>query len=150
MIERRPRSAALRLTATPCAQQLAGTDEQYPAIGLYSHALVEQHLTLLVRRNLDPPLDRMPLGQGAGLVEDSLRRRAIVELLTGATTRTWTRLADCSEIEVDIDDLVLGDEVVVHELAAADRRPVGHLRRRSPGAPGPIAVATGPAPERLR
>ncbi|WP_304528795.1 hypothetical protein [Pseudonocardia sp. MH-G8] len=42
-------------------------------------------------------------------------RHAISELLTGTQTRAWVRLDDGIEVEVDIDHLVIGDEVVVHE-----------------------------------
>jgi manganese/zinc-transporting P-type ATPase C len=42
-------------------------------------------------------------------------RRAVSELLTGSQTRTWARLADGTEVEVDIAEVVPGDEVVVHE-----------------------------------
>src|ERR671923_714605 len=57
------------------------------------------------------------LNIGEYLQDLTLRRsrRAISELLTGTRTRTWTRLADGTELEVDIDHLGIGDEVVVHE-----------------------------------
>jgi cation-transporting P-type ATPase C len=86
----------------------AGTD------ALVSAATVA---SLILRENVVALTVLWLLNIGEYLQDLTLRRsrRAISELLTGARTRTWTRLADGTEIEVDIDHLVIGDEVVVHE-----------------------------------
>ncbi|WP_245353150.1 heavy metal translocating P-type ATPase [Pseudonocardia parietis] len=86
----------------------AGTDALVSAATVASLVLRENvvALTVLWLLNIGEYLQDLTLRRS---------RRAISDLLTGATTRTWIRLADGSEIEVDIDDLVLGDEVVVHE-----------------------------------
>ncbi len=57
------------------------------------------------------------LNIGEYLQDLTLRRsrRAISELLTGTQTRAWTRLVDGTEVQIDIERLSLGDEVVVHE-----------------------------------
>ncbi|MFB9385016.1 heavy metal translocating P-type ATPase [Pseudonocardia petroleophila] len=86
----------------------AGTD------ALVSAATVA---SLLLRENVVALTVLWLLNIGEYVADLTLRRsrRAISELLTGTQTRTWTRLADGTEIEVDIDHLVIGDEVVVHE-----------------------------------
>ncbi|SFO54776.1 cation-transporting P-type ATPase C [Pseudonocardia ammonioxydans] len=86
----------------------AGTDALVSAATVASLVLRENvvALTVLWLLNIGEYLQDLTLRRS---------RRAISDLLTGTTTRTWIRLADGSEIEVDIDDLVLGDEVVVHE-----------------------------------
>ncbi len=86
----------------------AGTD------ALVSAATVA---SLVLRENVVALTVLWLLNIGEFLQDLTLRRsrRAISELLTGSQTRTWTRLADGAEIEVDIADLVTGDEVVVHE-----------------------------------
>jgi cation-transporting P-type ATPase C len=57
------------------------------------------------------------LNIGEYLQDLTLRRsrRAVSELLAGSRTRTWMRLADGTEVEVDIADIALGDEVIIHE-----------------------------------
>ncbi|WP_370588801.1 heavy metal translocating P-type ATPase [Pseudonocardia sp. C8] len=86
----------------------AGTDALVSAATVASLVLRENvvALTVLWLLNIGEYLQDLTLRRS---------RRAISELLTGATTRAWTRLACGTEIEVDIADLVLGDEVVVHE-----------------------------------
>jgi cation-transporting P-type ATPase C len=86
----------------------AGTD------ALVSAATVA---SLVLRENLVALTVLWLLNIGEYLQDLTLRRsrRAISELLAGARTRAWTRLADGTEIEVDISQLGIGDEVVLHE-----------------------------------
>ncbi|MCF7549623.1 cation-translocating P-type ATPase [Pseudonocardia sp. WMMC193] len=86
----------------------AGTDALVSAATVASLVLRENvvALTVLWLLNIGEYLQDLTLRRS---------RRAISELLTGAQTRTWTRLADGTEIEIDIDDVRVGDEVVVHE-----------------------------------
>ena len=86
----------------------AGTDALVSAATVASLVLRENvvALTVLWLLNIGEYLQDLTLRRS---------RRAINELLTGARTRTWTRLADGTEIEVDIADVGLGDEVIVHE-----------------------------------
>jgi cation-transporting P-type ATPase C len=88
--------------------QGAGTDALVSAATVASLVLRENvvALTVLWLLNIGEYLQDLTLRRS---------RRAVAELLTGAQTRTWARLADGSEAEVDIADLVPGDEVVVHE-----------------------------------
>jgi manganese-transporting P-type ATPase C len=73
--------------------------------------------SLILRENVVALTVLWLLNIGEYLQALTLRRsrRAISELLTGTRTRTWTRLADGTEIEVDIASLGIGDDVVVHE-----------------------------------
>lgn len=90
----------------------AGTDALVSAATIASLVLRENvvALTVLWLLNIGEYLQDLTLRRS---------RRAISELLTGARTRTWTRriAADGTpvELEVDIDQLAIGDEVVVHE-----------------------------------
>ncbi|WP_181782775.1 heavy metal translocating P-type ATPase [Pseudonocardia pini] len=86
----------------------AGTDALVSAATVASLVLRENvvALTVLWLLNIGEYLQDLTLRRS---------RRAISDLLTGAQTRTWTRLADGTEVEVDIDAVSLGDEVVVHE-----------------------------------
>jgi cation-transporting P-type ATPase C len=86
----------------------AGTDALVSAATVASLVLRENvvALTVLWLLNIGEYLQDLTLRRS---------RRAISELLTGARTRTWMRLADGTELEVDIDQLGVGDEVVVHE-----------------------------------
>ncbi|ANY09545.1 heavy metal translocating P-type ATPase [Pseudonocardia sp. HH130630-07] len=90
----------------------AGTDALVSAATLASLVLRENvvALTVLWLLNIGEYLQDLTLRRS---------RRAISELLTGATTRTWTRVVSpdgtATEFEVDIADLALGDEVVLHE-----------------------------------
>ncbi len=86
----------------------AGTD------ALVSAATVA---SLLLRENVVALTVLWLLNIGEYLQDLTLRRsrRAISELLTGAQTRTWVRLVDGTELEVDIEHVGIGDEVVVHE-----------------------------------
>jgi cation-transporting P-type ATPase C len=86
----------------------AGTDALVSAATVASLVLRENvvALTVLWLLNIGEYLQDLTLRRS---------RRAISELLTGAQTRTWIRLADGTEVEVDIDDVGIGDEVVVHE-----------------------------------
>ena len=88
--------------------QGAGTD------ALVSAATVA---SLLLRENVVALTVLWLLNIGEYLQDLTLRRsrRAVSELLTGAQTRTWTRLADGTEAEVDIAEVMPGDEVIVHE-----------------------------------
>lgn len=73
--------------------------------------------SLVLRENVVALTVLWLLNIGEYLQELTLRRsrRAISALLSGSETRTWSRLPDGTEIEVDIDDLGLGDEVVLHD-----------------------------------
>ncbi|GAA1313678.1 heavy metal translocating P-type ATPase [Pseudonocardia xinjiangensis] len=86
----------------------AGTDALVSAATVASLVLRENvvALTVLWLLNIGEYLQDLTLRRS---------RRAIAELLTGARTRTWIRLADGTELEVDIDQLAIGDDVVVHE-----------------------------------
>lgn len=90
----------------------AGTDALVSAATVASLVLRENvvALTVLWLLNIGEYLQDLTLRRS---------RRAISELLTGATTRTWTRTVtpdgSTVEVEVDIADLSVGDEVVVHE-----------------------------------
>ena len=86
----------------------AGTDALVSAATVASLVLRENvvALTVLWLLNIGEYLQDLTLRRS---------RRAISELLAGTRTRAWTRSADGTEIEVDIDLLGIGDEVVVHE-----------------------------------
>jgi manganese-transporting P-type ATPase C len=86
----------------------AGTDALVSAATVASLVLRENvvALTVLWLLNIGEYLQDLTLRRS---------RRAVSELLAGSQTRTWTRLADGTEIEVDIAEVALGDEVVVHE-----------------------------------
>jgi manganese/zinc-transporting P-type ATPase C len=86
----------------------AGTDALVSAATIASLVLRENvvALTVLWLLNIGEYLQDLTLRRS---------RRAISELLTGARTRTWVRLADGTELEVDIDQLGIDDEVVAHE-----------------------------------
>lgn len=90
----------------------AGTDALVSAATVASLVLRENvvALTVLWLLNIGEYLQDLTLRRS---------RRAISELLTGATTRTWTRTlapdGSTVEVEVDIAELSVGDEVVVHE-----------------------------------
>lgn len=86
----------------------AGTDALVSAATIASLVLRENvvALTVLWLLNIGEYLQDLTLRRS---------RRAVSELLTGSQTRTWQRLPDGTEIEVDIAELATGDEVVVHE-----------------------------------
>ena len=86
----------------------AGTDALVSAATVASLVLRENvvALTVLWLLNIGEYLQDLTLRRS---------RRAISELLAGTRTRAWTRLEDGTEIEIDIDQLGIGDEVVVHE-----------------------------------
>jgi cation-transporting P-type ATPase C len=86
----------------------AGTD------ALVSAATVA---SLVLRENVVALTVLWLLNVGEYLQDLTLRRsrRAISELLSGAQTRTWMRSADGTEVEVDISEVAIGDDVVVHE-----------------------------------
>jgi manganese/zinc-transporting P-type ATPase C len=73
--------------------------------------------SLVLRENVVALTVLWLLNIGEYLQDLTLRRsrRAISELLTGSQTRTWLRVADGTEFEVDIDAVVIGDEVVVYQ-----------------------------------
>jgi len=86
----------------------AGTDALVSAATIASLVLRENvvALTVLWLLNIGEYLQDLTLRRS---------RRAVSELLAGAQTRTWLRLPDATEIEVDIDEVQIGDDVVVHE-----------------------------------
>jgi cation-transporting P-type ATPase C len=86
----------------------AGTDALVSAATVASLVLRENvvALTVLWLLNIGEYLQDLTLRRS---------RRAVSELLAGAQTRTWRRLADGTEVEVDIADVEINDEVVVHE-----------------------------------
>jgi cation-transporting P-type ATPase C len=86
----------------------AGTDALVSAATVASLVLRENvvALTVLWLLNIGEYLQDLTLRRS---------RRAVSELLTGAQTRTWARLPDGTEAEVDIADVVPGDEVIIHE-----------------------------------
>lgn len=73
--------------------------------------------SLVLRENVVALTVLWLLNIGEYLQDLTLRRsrRAVSELLTGTQTRTWLRLSDGAEVEVDIADVRIADEVVVHE-----------------------------------
>jgi cation-transporting P-type ATPase C len=122
----------------------AGTD------ALVSAATVA---SLILRENVVALTVLWLLNIGEYLQDLTLRRsrRAISELLTGAQTRTWVRTPGGVEVEADIADLMIGDEVVVHEhvVLPVDGTVVegdGILDQAAvTGEQLPVAVATGMA-----
>ncbi|AMY19813.1 MULTISPECIES: heavy metal translocating P-type ATPase [Nocardiaceae] len=89
-------------------ERAAGTD------ALVSAATVA---SLILRENVVALTVLWLLNIGEYLQELTLRRtrRAISELLSGTHDTAWVRLADGSEVSVDIDTLEVGDEIVVHD-----------------------------------
>ncbi|MBB4683280.1 heavy metal translocating P-type ATPase [Amycolatopsis jiangsuensis] len=85
----------------------AGTDALVSAATVASLVLRENvvALTVLWLLNIGEYLQDLTLRRS---------RRAVSELLTGTRTRIWVRTG-AVESEVDIADLVVGDEVVLHE-----------------------------------
>ena len=73
--------------------------------------------SLVLRENVVALTVLWLLNIGEYLQDLTLRRsrRAISELLSGTETRTWLRHEDGTEVEVDIDDVAVGDDVVVHD-----------------------------------
>jgi cation-transporting P-type ATPase C len=76
--------------------------------------------SLVLRENVVALTVLWLLNIGEYLPDLTLRRsrRAISELLAGTRTRIWLRTTDgvlVTEVEVDIDEVGVGDEVVVHE-----------------------------------
>ncbi|WP_307793216.1 cation-translocating P-type ATPase [Amycolatopsis sp. MtRt-6] len=86
----------------------AGTDALVSAATIASLVLRENvvALTVLWLLNIGEYLQDLTLRRS---------RRAISELLTGTQTRTWVRTPAGAEVEIDIAELLVGDEVVVHE-----------------------------------
>jgi manganese/zinc-transporting P-type ATPase C len=89
----------------------AGTD------ALVSAATVA---SLILRENVVALTVLWLLNIGEYLQDLTLRRtrRAISELLRGSQDTAWVRLIDGTEIQVPIDTLQIGDEVVVHDHVA--------------------------------
>jgi len=89
----------------------AGTD------ALVSAATVA---SLVLRENVVALTVLWLLNIGEYLQDLTLRRtrRAISDLLRGTADTAWLRLADGSEIQVPIDTVQIGDEVVVHDHVA--------------------------------
>ncbi len=73
--------------------------------------------SLVLRENVVALTVLWLLNIGEYLQDLTLRRsrRAVSELLAGTQTRTWLRTADGTEIQVDIAQLEIGDDVIVHE-----------------------------------
>jgi cation-transporting P-type ATPase C len=89
----------------------AGTDTLVTAATIASMALRENVVALTVL---------WLLNIGEYLQELTLRRtrRAISDLLRGTSDTAWIRLADGNEVQVPIDTLQIGDEVVIHDHVA--------------------------------
>lgn len=89
----------------------AGTDALVSAATIAS---------LLLRENVVALTVLWLLNIGEFLQDLTLRRtrRAISDLLRGATDSAWVRLDDGTEVQVPIDSLALGDVVVVHDHVA--------------------------------
>ena len=86
----------------------AGTDTLVSAATIASLVLRENvvALTVLWLLNIGEYLQELTLRRS---------RRAIAGLLSGSETRTWQRLDDGTELEVDIDSVELGHDVVIHD-----------------------------------
>lgn len=89
----------------------AGTD------ALVSAATVA---SLILRENVVALTVLWLLNIGEYLQDLTLRRtrRAISDLLRGNQDSAWVRMADGTEVSVDVDHLELGDDVVVHDHVA--------------------------------
>ncbi len=89
----------------------AGTDTLVSAATLASLLLGENvvALTVLWLLNIGEYLQDLTLRR---------TRRAISELLRGNQDTAWIRLADGTEVQVAIDTVQIGDEVVVHDHVA--------------------------------
>ncbi|HEU0102718.1 MAG TPA: cation-translocating P-type ATPase [Mycobacteriales bacterium] len=89
----------------------AGTD------ALVSAATVA---SLVLRENVVALTVLWLLNIGEWLQDLTLRRtrRAISDLLTGVQDTVWVRLADGTEVSVDVETLQVGDLVVVHQHVA--------------------------------
>jgi cation-transporting P-type ATPase C len=76
--------------------------------------------SLVLRENVVALTVLWLLNIGEYLQDLTLRRtrRAIADLLTGNQDTAWIRLTDGTEVQVAIDTLAVGDEVVVHERVA--------------------------------
>ncbi|WP_019343897.1 P-type ATPase, partial [Mycolicibacterium conceptionense] len=76
--------------------------------------------SLVLRENVVALTVLWLLNIGEYLQDLTLRRtrRAIANLLQGTQDTVWLRLADGTEVEVPVDGLRVGDEVVVHEQVA--------------------------------
>ena len=76
--------------------------------------------SLLLRENVVALTVLWLLNIGEYLQDLTLRRtrRAIADLLRGASDTAWIRLRDGTEVQVGIDTLTTGDEVVIHEHVA--------------------------------
>ncbi|OBH09862.1 manganese-exporting P-type ATPase CtpC [Mycobacterium sp. E1747] len=89
----------------------AGTD------ALVSAATVA---SLVLRENVVALTVLWLLNIGEYLQDLTLRRtrRAISELLRGSQDTAWIRLADGAEVQVPIDSVQIGDEVIIHDHVA--------------------------------
>ena len=76
--------------------------------------------SLVLRENVVALTVLWLLNIGEYLQDLTLRRtrRAIANLLTGNQDTAWIRLPDGTEVQVAIDTLRIGDEIVVHEQVA--------------------------------
>ncbi|OBI73547.1 manganese-exporting P-type ATPase CtpC [Mycobacterium asiaticum] len=76
--------------------------------------------SLILRENVVALTVLWLLNIGEYLQDLTLRRtrRAISELLRGNQDTAWIRLADGTEVQVPIDSVQIGDEVVVHDHVA--------------------------------
>lgn len=76
--------------------------------------------SLVLRENVVALTVLWLLNIGEYLQDLTLRRtrRAIANLLQGTQDTVWLRLADRTEIEVAVDGVRVGDQVVIHEQVA--------------------------------
>lgn len=76
--------------------------------------------SLILRENVVALTVLWLLNIGEYLQDLTLRRtrRAIANLLAGNQDIAWLRLADGTEVEVEVESLAIGDEVVVHDQVA--------------------------------
>ncbi|MCV7197642.1 manganese-exporting P-type ATPase CtpC [Mycobacterium angelicum] len=76
--------------------------------------------SLILRENVVALTVLWLLNIGEYLQDLTLRRtrRAISELLRGSQDTAWIRLADGTEVQVPIDTVQIGDEVVIHDHVA--------------------------------
>ena len=108
--------------------------------------------SLVLRENVVALTVLWLLNIGEYLQDLTLRRtrRAITDLLRGADDTAWVRTAEGAEVQVRIDTLGIGDEVIVHDHVAIpvdgvvidgdaiiDQSAITGERCRSPSSPAP-------------
>lgn len=96
---------------TLAGRRAAGTDVLVSAATVASLVLRENvvALTVLWLLNIGEYLQDLTLRR---------TRRAIANLLQGTQDTVWLRMSDGTEVEVGVDTVRIGDEVVVHEQVA--------------------------------